>query len=73
MYTHNILIHASVDGHLGSFHVLAIVNSAAVRCCEGAALSMSANLENSAVDTGLEKVNFHSNPKERKCQTMLKL
>ena len=29
---------------------------------------MSANLENSAVDTGLEKVSFHSNPKERQCQ-----
>ena len=26
---------------------------------------MSANLENSAVATGLEKVSFHSNPKER--------
>ena len=24
--------------------------------------------ENSAVATGLEKVNFHSNPKERQCQ-----
>ena len=30
-------------------------------------------MENSAVDTGLEKVNFHSNPKERQCQRMLKL
>ena len=29
---------------------------------------MSANLENSAVATGLEKVSFHSNSKERKCQ-----
>ena len=38
-----------------------------------AALSMSANLENSAVATGLEKVSFHSNPKERQCQRMLKL
>ena len=28
-------------------------------------LNMSANLENSAVVTGLEKVSFHSNPKER--------
>src|SRR5574337_420814 len=28
----------------------------------------SANLENSAVATGLEKVSFHSNPKERQCQ-----
>ena len=26
---------------------------------------MSANLENSAVAIGLEKVNFHSSPKER--------
>ena len=38
-----------------------------------AALSMVANLENSAVATGLEKVSFHSNPKERQCQRMLKL
>ena len=32
---------------------------------------MAANLENSAVVTGLEKVSFHSNPKERQCQRML--
>ena len=32
---------------------------------ESATLNMSANLENSAVAKGLEKVNFHSNPKER--------
>ena len=29
---------------------------------------MPANLENLAVATGLEKVSFHSNPKERQCQ-----
>ena len=34
---------------------------------------MPANLENSAVATGLEKVSFHSNPKEKQCQRMLKL
>ena len=34
---------------------------------------MLANLENSAVATGLEKVSFHSNTKERQCQRMLKL
>ena len=34
---------------------------------------MPANLENSAVATGMEKVSFHSNPKERQCQRMLKL
>ena len=28
---------------------------------------MPANLENSTVATGLEKVSFHSNPKERQC------
>ena len=32
-----------------------------------------ANLENSAVAAGLEKVSFHSNPRERQCQRMLKL
>ena len=34
---------------------------------------MSPCLENSALVTGLEKFNFHSNPKERKCQRMFKL
>ena len=29
--------------------------------------NMPANLENSAVATGLEKVSFHSSPKERQC------
>ena len=29
---------------------------------------MPAHLENSAVATGLEKISFHSNPKERQCQ-----
>ena len=33
---------------------------------------MPAYLKNSAVATGLEKVSFHSNPKERQCQRMLK-
>ena len=34
---------------------------------------MPANVENSAVATGLAKVSFHSNSKERQCQGMLKL
>ena len=34
---------------------------------------MPRNLENSAVATGLEKVSFHPNPKEWKCQRMFKL
>ena len=32
-----------------------------------------ANLENSAVVKRLEEISFHSNPKERQCQRMLKL
>ena len=31
---------------------------------------MPANLENLVVATGLEKVGFHSNPKEGQCQRM---
>ena len=34
---------------------------------DGATLNMPANLENSAVATGLEKISFYSNPKERQC------
>jgi len=38
-----------------------------------AALYMPANLENSAVATGLEKISFHFNPKEGQCQRIFKL
>ena len=38
-----------------------------------AALNISANLENSAVAKGLEKVSFHSTPKEGQCRRMFKL
>ena len=34
---------------------------------------MPANLKTSAVATGLEKVSFHSNPREKQCQIILKL
>ena len=34
---------------------------------------LPASLKNSAVATGLDKVSFHSNPKERQCQRMLKI
>ena len=42
-------------------------------CNVGDHSSIKANLENSAVATGLEKVHFHSNPKERQCQRIFKL
>ena len=38
-----------------------------------AVLNIPANLEKSAVATGLEKVSFHSNPKERQHQQMINL
>jgi len=40
---------------------------------KSATLNMPTNLENSAVATGLENVSFHSNPKERQYQRMVKL
>ena len=40
---------------------------------ESEEFNMLANLETSAVATGLEKVSFNSNFKERQCQRMLKL
>ena len=40
---------------------------------DDAALNMPTNLENSTLATGLERVSFHSYPKERQCQRMLKL
>ena len=40
---------------------------------KSAAHNMSANLQNSAEATRLEKVSFHTNPKERQFQRMLKL
>ena len=42
-------------------------------CCESAALNMPANLENSAVAAELEKISFHSNPKEWPCQRIFRL
>jgi len=50
-----------------------ITNSIGHDCEQTAALNMAANLENSAVATGLEKVSFHSSPKESQCKRMLKL
>ena len=40
---------------------------------KSAALNLPANLENSAMATELEKVSFHSYPKEGQCQRLFKL
>ena len=41
--------------------------------CKSVVLNMPANLENSALATGLEKVSFHFNPQESQCQRIHKL
>ena len=54
------------DGILAE--LLKVLNDDAVKVLH----ILSSNLENSAVATGLEKVSFHSNPKERHWQRMFK-
>ena len=49
------------------------ISNPEIWCYEISALNMPANLENSAVATGLEKASFDSNPKEKQCQRMFKL
>ena len=74
MYNHDGVVrkhHYKASGSDGiPTELFQILKDDAVR---SAAFSMSANLENPAIVTGLEKVSFHSNPKERQGQRMLKL
>ena len=68
----NITMNKTSGGDGISVELFQILKDAAVKVLN-MPLNMPANLENSAVATGLEKVSFHSNPKERQCQRMLKL
>ena len=60
---------ASGDGGFPA-ELFQIVKDDALRVLQSIIL---ANLEKSAVATGLEKVSFHSSPKEGQCQRMFKL
>ena len=68
----SITMNKTSGGDRISVELIQILKDAAVKVLN-MPLNMPANLENSAVATGLEKVSFHSNPKERQCQRMLKL
>ena len=48
-------------------------HNAVITSLEPYILNIPANLENSAVASGLGKVSYHSNLKEGQCQRMLKL
>ena len=52
------------------FHIL---KDDAVKVLHSICQQICKNLQKSAVATGLEKVSFHFNLKERQCQRMLKL
>ena len=65
----SITMNKNIEGDRIPFELFQILKDDAVKVLH----SMSANLENSAVATGLEKVSFHSNLKERQCQRMFKL
>ena len=65
----SITMHKSSGGDEIPVELFQILKDDAVKV----QLNMPANLENTAVSTRLEKVSFHSTPKERQCQRMLKL
>ena len=56
---HSFLIHSSADGHLGCFHVLAIVNSAVVSI--GVHVSLSILLSSVCMPSS-EIAGFYGNP-----------
>ena len=53
--------------------VTRVVDSLAIKQQQTTILQSRCIKKNSAVATGLERVSFHFNPKERQCQRMLKL
>ena len=63
----SIATNTASRGDLIPAELFQILNDDAVNT----ALNTPTNLDNTAVAIGLEKVSFHSNPRERQCQRML--
>ena len=72
IYAHIIAIHTDTHAHTCTNTQYIYTHMQSMRS-QRVGHDWAANLGNSAVATGLEKVSFHSNPKERQCQRMLKL
>ena len=66
----SIILNKANEGDRIPSELFKILKDDAVKVLQ---LNMPAKLENSAMATGLEKVSFHSNPKERQCERMFKL
>ena len=71
--SYNFLIYLARQQTSIKYVKMAFLLSFSTFWTQSAALNMPTYLENSAVATGLEKVSFHSNPKERQWKRMLKL
>ena len=66
----SITMNKASGGDVTPVELFQILKDDAVKALHSVCYSMLANLENSAVATGLEKVSFHSSPKEGQCQRM---